>query len=310
MSPELIPILSPYVWPTAALLLAGLAAFCIWLILDALWQVAARPRPGARSEHLAGAAGGAAAERIGARVVASALFGPGPGQQLTYWCRQVNLERDPDNQVNPAQVMGQTVLYGVPIAFLALPLQSWWMLVLGTCAALVPILRVREAASGSVRRLRRSLPELLALTAGETEVGTPLETALANAVTWGVPAAPLISAALGEEAAGETPLFSRLKTGGGSDPGTLLQGAGKLGNRDWRGVVLTFDAVSQQGIGGSTAMQDLAGHLATKTKQELMESSEKLEDRLLLPLVICFFPVLLAVSVVPMAVPLLDTFRF
>ena len=310
MSPEIPATLSSYAWPAAALALAGLASLCAWLAGDALWQAAARARPRARAEHFAGGGGGGAAERIGARVVGSALFGPGPGQRLAFWCHQVNLERPEGSQVNPAQVVGQSVLYGVPVACLALPLQSWHMLVLGAVAALVPILRVQEAASASVRRLRRSLPELLSLMAGETEVGTPLETALAHAVAWGVPTAPLIGAALGEEAAGDTPLFSRLKSGGGSEPGTLLQGADTLGSRDWRSVVLTFDSIAQQGIGGSSAMQELAGHLATKAKQELMESSEKLEDRLLLPLVICFFPVLLAVSVVPMAAPLLDMFKF
>ena len=65
------------------------------------------------------------------------------------------------------------------------------------------------------------------------------------------------------------------RTGGPSQSGTLLQGANALGDRDWRGVVLTLDSIAQQGIGASEALQELATFLATKAKREIMESSRK-----------------------------------
>ena len=311
MAPELLSPLAGHLWPAAAVALAGLAALCAWLALDTLWTALARAgaRPRTRVARYAAGARPDAAQRIGERLAGSGLFGQGPARRLGRWCQWANLDKaEPRDHANPAQVLGRCLLFGVPVACLGLPLQAWWMAPVGLVAALLPLVRVRETGAANVRRLRRSLPELLALMAGEVEVGTSLAQALAHAAGWGVPAAPLIEAAIAAAAAGDTPLFSRLGDGGAGRPGTLLQGADAFGDRDWRNLVQTLDAANQQG-GGQASMQELASHLSTRTKQELMEASEKLEDRLLLPLIICFFPVMLSVSVLPMAMPLLDLFK-
>ena len=307
MAPELLSPLTPHLWPAAAVVLAGLAGLCAWFGLNTLWTALARARPRTRVARYAAGARPDAAQRIGARLAERA--GAGPIRRLGYWCAWANLEKaDPRDHANPAQILGRCVLFGVPVAALGLPLQAWWMPLIGLAAALLPLVRVREAGSASVRRLRRSLPELLALMAGEVEVGTALSQALAHAAGWGLPAAPLIAAAVAAAAAGDDPLFSRAANGGTGRAGTLRQGADAFGDRDWRALVMTLDTANQQG-GGQTAMHELASHLATRTKAELMEAGEKLEDRLLLPLVICCFPVMLSVSVLPMAMPLLDLFR-
>ena len=309
MAPELLTPLTPHLWPAAAILLAGLAGLCAWLGCNVLWTAVsrARARPRTRVARYAAGARPDAAQRIGTRVVAR--VGQGPIRRLEHWCSWANLEKaDAADHTNPAQVLGRCVLFGVPVAALGLPLQAWWLPLIGLVAALVPLTRVQAAGTANVRRLRRSLPELLALMAGEVEVGTSLPQALTNAAGWGVPAAPLISAAVAAAAAGDDPLFSRAANGGAGRPGTLLQGADAFGDRDWRALVITLDGANQQG-GGQAAMQELASHLSTRIKAELMEAGEKLEDRLLVPLVVCCFPVMLSVSVLPMVMPLLDLFK-
>ena len=304
--------LAPLAWDFAALCLGALCGLCAGLVLNGLWLASAQVlRPASRVERYAAARRADRTRRLGERIAASPLLGPGPRRTLDHWCRWRNLGTAEDERIDPAHILGQAVLYGAPVAALALPLQSWVMLLMALVAALVPAMRVRDTGLRNRKDLRRSLPELLALVAGELEVNTPLEQALRSAVGWGSPAGPLIAAAVTTASAGETPLFTRFATDAAAapaQPGTLLAGADEFGDSDWRSVVLAFDSVAAQGVNGPESLQQLADHLVTATKQELEETSEKLEDRLLLPLVICFFPVMLSLTVLPMALPLTRLF--
>jgi len=250
-------------------------------------------------------------EQLGTAVVqAAGGLGLRPVHALERLCRLRNLTAPPAQHQTPGHVLGRSLLLSLPLLALLLLLQELLLLPALLGAGAVPLLRVRARALRNRRQLRRSLPELASLLAGEAAVGTPLEEALARAATWGAVSAPLIEAAVtrSRTTAGES-LFSRVAGGGETQQlGALAQGAAEFGEESWRAFALQVDAIALQGVYVSQALQRMAAHLVTESRAELQEAAETLEDRLLLPLILCFMPALLAITLVPLAVPILAAF--
>ena len=309
---DLFSGLQTTLWPLLALAMALGSALVAYLLLSALLAAMARQqqhrsrvqrylvqRNVNRLEQM-GEAFAQAAEGLGLR----------PLQAVDRLCRLRNLTEPPERHQTPGYVLGLGLLLLLPLLALVLVLQEPLLVGAGLGLAAVPLLSVRSAANRNRKRLRRSLPELASLLAGEAAVSTPLEEALTRAATWGAVSAPLITEAVTRaRTTGASALFSRVSEGGQTQRlGTLALGATEFGEEAWRSFVLQLDAIALQGVGVPTALQRMAAHMVTENRAELEEAAEKLEDRLMLPLIICFMPAVLVITTVPLAIPIMESF--
>ena len=295
-------------WELLALGVALLGALEVGLLAGLLWYLLQEQHRGRQLwQRYLTPAGNSRLEQVGDALARLPL--PEPQQRLQYLCRWRNLDLPRAQHVTPALVLGQTLLYSLPLVALGLLLQQLPLVGTGLALGVLPLARVHNLAMRNRTVLRRSLPELLTLLAGEVEVGTPLEEALHRAASWGSPAAPLLAAALTRAGQDNIPLFSQLSGGGRQQRrGALLAVATEFGAADFREVAQQLDAVAGQGAGSAAALQRLSGHLITGVKQEMLAATEKLEDRLMVPLIIFFMPALLSITLLPMMIPIFGAF--
>ena len=300
-------------WPLAALLLGLAAALLTHLLLGALLTTLARQRQRrSRVQRYLVQRNVNRLEQVG-EAFAQAAEGLGlrPLQGLERLCRLRNLTEPPEKHQTSGYVLGLGLLLLLPALALLLVLQDLLLVPVGLALAALPLLSVRSAAGRNRKKLRRSLPELASLLAGEAAVSTPLEEALTRAATWGAVSAPLISEAVtrARTAAAAAALFSRVSDGGQTQRlGTLAVVATEFGEESWRSFTLQLDAIALQGVGVPAALQRMAAHMVTENRAELEEAAEKLEDRLMLPLIICFMPAVLIITIVPLAIPIMESF--
>ena len=234
-----------------------------------------------------------------------------PLQGLERLCRLRKSDRTPAETPDVRLCAGSGRLLLLPALALLLVLQDLLLVPVGLALA-APAPAQRAFRGRAQSQETAPLPARTGVPAGRRSCGQyPAGRGVDPGRHLGGRFRPLISEAVtrARTATSAAALFSRVSDGGQTQRlGTLAVVATEFGEESWRSFTLQLDAIALQGVGVPAALQRMAAHMVTENRAELEEAAEKLEDRLMLPLIICFMPAVLIITIVPLAIPIMESF--
>ncbi len=192
-------------------------------------------------------------------------------------------------------VLGTSILYlgaGIAYIFIAHATSPVFFFALAI-AAYYPYLQLKGKA-GEVRKMvQRGLPEAAALIAAEMAAGSSAETAITRAACLPGPLGRMIQdAVLAAQQAGRL-IFSRDLI-----DGVLVEHFGKYRMTHIEAFARQIDLVASKGAEGPKQMSEVARGLAREYRSEIKSESEKLGNKLLMPMTLyIFIPFMLAIFV-------------
>jgi tight adherence protein C len=192
-------------------------------------------------------------------------------------------------------VLGTSILYlgaGIAYIFIAHATSPIFFVALAI-AAYYPYLQLKGKA-GEVRKLvQRSLPEAAALIAAEMAAGSSAETAITRAADLPGPLGRMIhEAVLTAQQSGRL-IFSRDLI-----DGVVVEHFGKYKMTHIEAFARQIDLVASKGAEGPKQMGEVARGLAREYRSEIKSESEKLGNKLLMPMTLyIFIPFMLAIFV-------------
>lgn len=142
-------------------------------------------------------------------------------------------------------------------------------------AAALPFIQIRAAANKAKRRAVRATPELAALIAAEMAANTPPETALEDALKL-----PGSLTGLLEEAGTRGRQTGRPLLSHGAQVGVIREVFDETRVPALRAFAVQLDLAASTGLEGAQRMQEISKTLASEYRQQLLESTETLEDKL------------------------------
>lgn len=192
-------------------------------------------------------------------------------------------------------VLGLSIVYvgaGIAYIFIAKATSPVFFFALAV-GAYYPYLQLKGKA-GEVRKLvQRGLPEAAALIAAEMAAGSSAETAITRAANLPGPLGRMIrDAVLTAQQAGRL-IFSRDMI-----DGVLVEHFGKYQMTHIEAFARQIDLVASKGAEGPKQMGEVARGLSREYRSEIKSESEKLGNKLLMPMTLyIFIPFMLAIFV-------------
>jgi tight adherence protein C len=192
-------------------------------------------------------------------------------------------------------VVGLSILYlGIGIAFIIiLQATSPMFFAALAVAAYYPYLQLKGKADDVRKMVKRGLPEAAALIAAEMAAGSSAETAITRAANLPGPLGRMIQdAVLTAQQSGRL-IFSRDLI-----DGVLVGHFGKYQMTHIEAFARQIDLVASKGAEGPKQMGEVARGLSREYRSEIKSESEKLGNKLLLPMTLyVFIPFMLAIFV-------------
>lgn len=192
-------------------------------------------------------------------------------------------------------ILGTAILYmGAGLAYILLfSAYSPMFFVALAVAAYYPYLQLKGRAGDVRKMVQRGLPEAAALIAAEMAAGSSAETAITRAANLPGPLGRMIQdAVLIAQQAGRL-IFSRDLI-----DGVLVEHFGKYNMTHIEAFARQIDLVASKGAEGPKQMGEVARGLSREYRSEVKSESEKLGNKLLLPMTLyVFIPFMLAIFV-------------
>jgi tight adherence protein C len=192
-------------------------------------------------------------------------------------------------------ILGMSILYtGAGLAYILITQTTSPIFFLALAvAAYYPYLQLKGKAGEVRKTVQRGLPEAAALIAAEMAAGSSAETAITRAANLPGPLGRMIQdAVLIAQQAGRL-IFSRDLI-----DGVLVEHFGKYRNTHIEAFARQIDLVASKGAEGPKQMGEVARGLSREYRSEVKSESEKLGNKLLLPMTLyVFIPFMLAIFV-------------
>ena len=195
----------------------------------------------------------------------------------------------------PGSILGASILYvGVGLAFIiVMQANSPLFFAALAVAAYYPYLQLKGKAGEVRKSVQRGLPEAAALIAAEMAAGSSAETAVTRAANLPGPLGRMMrEAVMTAQQAGRL-IFSRDLI-----EGVLVEHFGKYRMTHIEAFARQIDLVASKGAEGPKQMGEVARGLSREYRSEVKSESEKLGNKLLLPMTLYIFvPFMLAIFV-------------
>jgi tight adherence protein C len=192
-------------------------------------------------------------------------------------------------------VLGTSVVYLLGGIVYILMFQSYSM-VYFTAVALIayfPYMKLKGRGDDVRKMVKRSLPEAAALIAAEMSAGGSAETAVSRAANLPGPLGKMIKDTVAIAQQSGRLIFSR-----DAIDGVLVEHFSKYRLPDVEAFARQIDLVAEKGTDGPKQMSEVARGLSREYRSDIKTESEKLSNKLLMPMTLYIFvPFMLAIFV-------------
>ncbi|WKZ38312.1 MAG: hypothetical protein QY332_10260 [Anaerolineales bacterium] len=202
-------------------------------------------------------------------------------------------------------VLGSSILYllGGMAYILMFNAYSLTFFLAVAIAAYFPYMKLKSRADDVRKSVKRGLPEAAALIAAEMSAGSSAETAITRAANLPGPLGRLIKDTVSIAQQSGRLIFSRDLI-----DGVLVEHFSKYRITHIEAFARQIDLVAEKGAEGPKQMGEVARGLAREYRSEIKSESEKLGNKLLLPMTLyIFIPFMLAIFI-PLGAAIFQSF--
>lgn len=192
-------------------------------------------------------------------------------------------------------VLGASVVYLLGGIVYILMFQSYSMIYFAAVAliAYYPYMKLKGRGDDVRKMVKRGLPEAAALIAAEMSAGGSAETAVSRAANLPGPLGKMIKDTVAIAQQSGRLIFSR-----DAIDGVLVEHFSKYHLPDVEAFARQIDVVAEKGTDGPKQMSEVARGLSREYRSDIKTESEKLSNKLLMPMTLYIFvPFMLAIFV-------------
>ncbi len=192
-------------------------------------------------------------------------------------------------------VLGASVVYLLGGIVYILMFQSYSMIYFAAVAliAYYPYMKLKGRGDDVRKMVKRGLPEAAALIAAEMSAGGSAETAISRAANLPGPLGKMIKDTVAIAQQSGRLIFSR-----DAIDGVLVEHFSKYHLPDVEAFARQIDLVAEKGTDGPKQMSEVARGLSREYRSDIKTESEKLSNKLLMPMTLYIFvPFMLAIFV-------------
>ncbi|MEM2265375.1 MAG: hypothetical protein QW687_00890 [Candidatus Hadarchaeales archaeon] len=192
------------------------------------------------------------------------------------------------------------MLGGFIIALVGIALRSFFLIPAGILLALYPPIKVRGRVKDLKEKVVGEIPALASLLSAFL-VTLAAEEAITRAKDAPGCIGEFLNYLIASAKRSPKPLFGRGETGG-----ALLEEARKFNLEPVTAFFAQLDGIARAGTGGAEMMKALAASLHAERRIKLSENMEKLDNNLVLPMMVFFFIPFLGGIMLPILIGLLE----
>ena len=192
-------------------------------------------------------------------------------------------------------VLGASVVYLLGGIIYIMMFQSYSMIYFAAVAliAYYPYMKLKGRGDDVRKMVKRSLPEAAALIAAEMSAGGSAETAVTRAANLPGPLGKMIKDTVAMAQQSGRLIFSR-----DAIDGVMVEHFSKYRLPDVEAFARQIDLVAEKGTDGPKQMSEVARGLSREYRSDIKTESEKLSNKLLMPMTLYIFvPFMLAIFV-------------
>lgn len=192
-------------------------------------------------------------------------------------------------------VLGASVVYLLGGIVYIMMFQSYSMIYFAAVAliAYYPYMKLKGRGDDVRKMVKRSLPEAAALIAAEMSAGGSAETAVTRAANLPGPLGKMIKDTVAMAQQSGRLIFSR-----DAIDGVMVEHFSKYRLPDVEAFARQIDLVAEKGTDGPKQMSEVARGLSREYRSDIKTESEKLSNKLLMPMTLYIFvPFMLAIFV-------------
>ena len=192
-------------------------------------------------------------------------------------------------------VLGASVVYLLGGIVYIMMFQSYSMIYFAAVAliAYYPYMKLKGRGDDVRKMVKRSLPEAAALIAAEMSAGGSAETAITRAANLPGPLGKMIKDTVAMAQQSGRLIFSR-----DAIDGVMVEHFSKYRLPDVEAFARQIDLVAEKGTDGPKQMSEVARGLSREYRSDIKTESEKLSNKLLMPMTLYIFvPFMLAIFV-------------
>ena len=192
-------------------------------------------------------------------------------------------------------VLGASVVYLLGGIIYIMMFQSYSMIYFAAVAliAYYPYMKLKGRGDDVRKMVKRSLPEAAALIAAEMSAGGSAETAVTRAANLPGPLGKMIKDTVAIAQQSGRLIFSR-----DAIDGVMVEHFSKYRLPDVEAFARQIDLVAEKGTDGPKQMSEVARGLSREYRSDIKTESEKLSNKLLMPMTLYIFvPFMLAIFV-------------
>lgn len=192
-------------------------------------------------------------------------------------------------------VLGASVVYLLCGIIYIMMFQSYSMIYFAAVAliAYYPYMKLKGRGDDVRKMVKRSLPEAAALIAAEMSAGGSAETAITRAANLPGPLGKMIKDTVAMAQQSGRLIFSR-----DAIDGVMVEHFSKYRLPDVEAFARQIDLVAEKGTDGPKQMSEVARGLSREYRSDIKTESEKLSNKLLMPMTLYIFvPFMLAIFV-------------
>ena len=192
-------------------------------------------------------------------------------------------------------VLGASVVYLLGGIVYIMMFQSYSMIYFAAVAliAYYPYMKLKGRGDDVRKMVKRSLPEAAALIAAEMSAGGSAETAITRAANLPGPLGKMIKDTVAIAQQSGRLIFSR-----DAIDGVMVEHFSKYRLPDVEAFARQIDLVAEKGTDGPKQMSEVARGLSREYRSDIKTESEKLSNKLLMPMTLYIFvPFMLAIFV-------------
>lgn len=202
-------------------------------------------------------------------------------------------------------VLGSSILYllGGMAYILMLEAYSVTVFLAVAIAAYFPYMKLKGRADDVRKSVKRGLPEAAALIAAEMSAGSSAETAITRAANLPGPLGRLIKDTVSIAQKSGRLIFSRDLI-----DGVLVEHFSKYRMTHIEAFARQIDLVAEKGAEGPKQMGEVARGLAREYRSEIKSESEKLGNKLLMPMTLYIFAPFMFAIFIPLGAAIFQSF--
>jgi tight adherence protein C len=202
-------------------------------------------------------------------------------------------------------VLGSSILYalGGMVCILMLEAYSVTFFLAVAIAAYFPYMKLKGRADDVRKSVKRGLPEAAALIAAEMSAGSSAETAITRAANLPGPLGKMIRDTVSIAQKSGRLIFSRELI-----DGVLVEHFSKYRMTHIEAFARQIDLVAGKGAEGPKQMGEVARGLAREYRSEVKSESEKLGNKLLMPMTLYIFAPFMLAIFIPLGAAIFQSF--